>query len=167
MPDSGQYTNIATVTAEGADTGTSVNDDNPANFRCISGPEVQIVKEVKLPGGNFMDANTPDTGPKGLLGADSIYRLTVKNVGDEPLTQVTVSDAELGISNVIINDLAPGASKVLRVVDAGFENLHASGRCSSVGTFLNIADVNAIGSLSGATTRDEDPAYLSCGSGTV
>jgi len=156
----GNKANIATVTADGVNTGVPVSDDNPANVRCITGPEILLLKQVSLDGITYFDADTAETGPTGLLGADATYRLIVRNIGDEDLINVLINDSTLGIVNGVVVDLAIGAEVTLGTGD--FAELHYPMRCDSVGTVLNTARVDAEGDLLGGLVSSENPAYLNC-----
>lgn len=159
----GNVTNIASVMASGVKSEMVVSDENPANVRCITGPEIEIKKQVRLSGSaDFVDADTPAAGPTGLLGDDAIYRFIVKNLGDEGLTNVKITDNKLGIADVLIADLPVGSEVVIKQGDAGFGNLKADGYCDTVGSKLNIAKVHAKGMITGGAVNDDDPAYISC-----
>lgn len=160
--ETGNHSNVANVNATGVISAASVTDSNPANVKCITGPQIEILKQVKLAGGEFVDADTVAAGPMGLLGDDVIYRFIVKNIGDEALTKVSVTDMELGINAAIVKDLAVGEQVVLKSGDAGFENLYAAGYCDVSGSKLNIAKVKAHGALTNKLAKDDDPAYVSC-----
>jgi len=161
----GNKANIASVSANGADTGALVSDDNPANVRCITGPEIQLLKQVSIDGVNFFDADTPEEGPTGLIGADATYRLIVRNIGDEDLVNVRINDSTIFLVNAVVEDLPIGAEVV---IDAGytedFDTLFYPGRCDSVGVHLNVARVDADGDISGNPVWDDDPANLNCDS---
>jgi hypothetical protein len=160
---SGNQLNVATVEAIGANSQMVVSDENPANVRCITGPAIELRKQVSLTGGQpWFDADTVETGPTGLLGDDATYRLVVVNVGDEDLTNITINDSALNIVNAVIADLAVGETVKIRDNAASFNELLAVGHCDSVGSKLNIAQVQANGSISYISVTDEDPAYISC-----
>jgi len=163
----GNKANFATVIANGVATGVPVSDDNPANVRCITGPEIELLKQVSLNGVDFFDADTAATGPTGLLGADATYRMIVRNIGDEDLVNVTIDDSTLFISGAKVQNLPVGAEVVIDVgysydMDNSFDALVYPNRCDSVGVMLNIAVVNANGSISGLPVMDDDPANLNC-----
>jgi hypothetical protein len=159
----GNKSNIATADATGANSGTPVSDEDPANVRCIVGPEIQLLKQVSLDGVSFVDADTAATGPTGPLGADATYRLIARNVGDEDLTNVTIDDSTLGITAAVIPDLPIGAEIVIDVGSFGvFQELFFPNRCDSVGAKLNIAQVNATGQVTGVPVQDDNPAYVNC-----
>ena len=159
----GNKSNIATVSAAGANSGTQVGDDDPANVRCIVGPEIELLKQVSLDGVNFVDADAPADGPTGLLGADATYRLIVRNVGDEGLVNVMIDDTTLGIVDALVPNLPVGAEVVIDVGSfGGFDELFFPNRCDSTGTKLNIAEVSAHGAITGTPVQDDNPAYVNC-----
>ena len=164
----GNKSNIATVAANGVATGTPVGDDDPANVRCIVGAAIDLLKQVSVNGSPFLDADTAAGGPTGLLGDDATYRLIVRNIGDEDLTNVTIDDTTLGITSESIPDLPIGAEVV---IDAGsfgkFDELFAAGRCDAVGAKLNIAEVHANGDTTGTPVGDDNPAFVNCESPIV
>src|SRR4029077_18785440 len=85
----GQQTNVGTVTARNASTGTTVSDDNPANY-FGDAPAINIVKFV-----NGQDANTP-TGPHVAAGSTATFTYVVTDTGNVPLANVVVTDDKLG-----------------------------------------------------------------------
>jgi uncharacterized repeat protein (TIGR01451 family) len=159
----GNKSNVATVAAIGVSTQLVVSDDNPANVKCITGPAIEIKKQVRFQGNTrFVDADTVAAGPTGLVGDNAIYRFIVKNIGDEDLTNVTVTDGVLNISGVVVADLPVNAEVVIKSGTAGFENLYVQGMCEASGSKLNIAQVQANGVLTNTAVNDEDPAYVNC-----
>lgn len=159
----GNQLNVATVTAIGVDTQQLVSDDNPANLRCISGPAIEIKKQVRIDtSAQYVDADTASNSPSGMLGDDVDYRVLVRNVGGEDLNGVSISDSQLGILDLVIGYLAVGAEVVIDNSVPGFENLYAVGHCNSTGNKLNVASVTAVGSITNTSVNDDDPAYVSC-----
>ena len=165
----GHVNKIATVDANGVSSGIPVSDDDPAVVQCVAEPDISLRKEVSLNGGPFVDANTPASGPTGPLFSDAEYRLIVENTGTQTLENAVISDPSLGLVNVPVpgSDLLPGEIVVVTSIDAGFGPLIVEDRCTSVGTFLNIASVDARAALSGTAVNDDDPAYVNCESPMV
>jgi hypothetical protein len=159
----GNKLNIATVSANGVISGAAVSDDNPANIKCISGPSIELLKQVSLTGAEpFYDADTVETGPTGLIGDDATYRMIVRNIGDEDLTNITIDDSALGIVSALVSELPIGAEVVLDSGDFGFDALYAAGRCDAVGTKLNVAQVHASGAITNTSVMDDDSANINC-----
>lgn len=158
----GVVSNVARVDAIGLDSEGVVSDANPAHVNCVAGPAIDIRKQIRLSNGQFMDADTPDEGPVGLLGVNAAYRFIVRNVGGENLTNVVISDATLGLSDVAVGNLAVGAEVVINQATPGFAALSVTNHCDAVGTKHNRASVSANGVISGVAVNDADPAYSTC-----
>ncbi len=160
----GKVNKIASVDGEGADSGISVSDDDPAIVDCVAEPDISLRKEVSLDGGPFLDANSPDAAPSGDLGADAEYKLIVENTGTETLVDAVINDGALGLINVPVPDgpLAPGDKREITSGSFGFGALMVVDRCDSAGTKLNMARVDAKGQTTGALVESEDPAYVNC-----
>jgi hypothetical protein len=158
----GVKTNIASVMASGAISEVVVISEDPANVKCITGPAIEIKKQVRMNGGDFEDADLPADAVVGELGDNAVFRLVVINTGDEDLTNVRVSDQKLGIDNVLIANLAVGEQVVINRLSAGFEALQAQGYCDAVGKKLNVAKVKAKGVLTNKPVDADDPAYVQC-----
>src|SRR5262249_34999103 len=77
----GQQTNVGTVTARDANTGTTVTDNNPANY-FGDAPGIQIVKFV-----NSFDADSPP-GLHVPVGSTLTFGYVVINTGNVPLANV-------------------------------------------------------------------------------
>lgn len=163
----GNYENVASTTGESVETGEEVTDSDPANIRCVGEPDIQIVKEISVDGGTtWGDANAPGDADTPTVEAPSgaLYQFTVTNIGDLPLVNLVVDDAELGIPPTPIpGTLEPGASVVIGSGTDGFADLNVEQRCASGGTFINTASVtaNPIDDPEEDVT-DSDPATLIC-----
>ncbi|MDW4571996.1 SdrD B-like domain-containing protein [Microbacterium sp. M3] len=117
----GQYANLGTVTgtapattdAQGVVTpGVQVDDEDPSHYFGVASA-VDIEKAT-----NGQDADEP-TGPLVAVGEDVRWTYVVTNTGNVPLTNVTVTDDQVGAadidcaetgSNVVPGPLAPEAS---------------------------------------------------------
>ncbi len=86
----GHQTNTGSVTAQDANNppGTSVSDNNPANY--YGGPGIKIVKFV-----NGQDADSP-TGPHFAAGSTLTFTYVVTNASNGPLSNIVVTDDKLG-----------------------------------------------------------------------
>ena len=144
-----------------------------ANSSISVGPCIDIVKEVSVDGGDtWFDANTLDDSPGTTDGA--IYRFRVTNCSSVTLTDVTVTDPNLGENGLplIINlgTLAPDTSvNVEPNGNFGSPLLEKPLLCADVPPpgnedpiKFNLASV--VGTVSGTSTtvEDSDPAYVRC-----
>ncbi len=94
------------VGSHGAITRTKVRDDDAAYLICKGRqPAVSIEKQVRLPDGDWVDADTADAAVVQTLGAGVEYRLRIANVGSVGLTNIRVSDADLAIQDVLASNL--------------------------------------------------------------
>ena len=160
----GEILNIAFVEASGSTSGTVVESQDPAYVRCEN-PQIELQKEVSIDGVNYFDADLADANdvPVGLKGeTTAYYRLIVKNIGTETLTNVLISDAKLGIEQAIA-DLAPGVTQIIDSGEIGFSALLEQNVCrGQTGVKTNIASVMASGAISEVVVISEDPANVKC-----
>lgn len=161
--NSGTFLNTASTTGASVDTGEQVTASDPANLNCVGTPHISLRKQISVDGGTSWadadavgDADVPQvTFPHGAL-----YQLIVKNDGTSPLTNVQVSDPDLGIAATTIADLAVGAE--VTVGSGTIPALSVATRCNSSGTFVNTAAVSATSSETGAGVNASNPAVLVC-----
>jgi hypothetical protein len=165
----GTYANVAgaegLVVAGGVTTGTRVRDDDAAYLICKSQqPAVGIEKQVRLPGGAWVDADTADAAVVQTVGAGVEYRLVVSNVGTGGLTNIRVSDTALAIQDVMASNLLTyGQSVTVTAATPGFQNLDQIGRCTAAGDLLNTATVSATArSNASEVVSAQDPAWIKC-----
>lgn len=164
----GNKLNVATVTAVGDLSKEAVSDSDPANLNCITGPAIEIKKQVRFANSDiFVDADTIETAPTAQLDGDlasrsAVYRFIVTNVGDEHLTNVSITDNKLNIVDVVIDDLPVGGKVVISQQTSGFENLFVEGQCDQVGHKENIAKVRADGVYTDISVMDKDVAFVNC-----
>jgi hypothetical protein len=126
-------------------------------------PSIRLKKAIAIPPSlDFADANDEASAPTAVAPSDAEYQLVVVNDGNETLVDIVINDATLGLVNVPVGTLAPGEFRELRSGMAGFAALHVEDRCTSAGTFVNVADVAGRGEGSGILVTDEDPALLIC-----
>ena len=167
---SGLIENIATAAGTSDELASDeVTETDNARLECIGPPMIAVVKEVSLNGGTtWHDANaepfpTAVTNPQSPVTA--LYRITVSNVGDVPLTGVVVNDPTLGIVNYA--PLGAGGAGTLAVaetvvIDSGdIGALTVQNRCATTGEKANVAYAEG---YSAAGTKDEatDPATVEC-----
>jgi uncharacterized repeat protein (TIGR01451 family) len=163
-------TNVATVHAVTADVlADPVSSSDTANVRCVGSPAVAIVKEVSVDGGatyHDADADNDPSTPTVEPPADALYRIRVTNIGTAALENLLVTDVQLAItvdlSTLVppVLELAPGESVVLDEGNVG--GLATPGRCTSAGTFINMAHVDATAVATGEAVDAVDPATLIC-----
>ena len=156
----GNVTNIASVNGTSPRTGNTVSDSDPAVVKCVR-ERIDIVKEVSVDGGvTFLDANDPAGAPATSVGSGALYRLTVTNTGTSDLVNVVVNDAQLGIVDFAVGDLAAGQSVVL--TQGEIPALEQPARCQAPGDLTNIASVDGESVDTGNTVSDSDPAVVRC-----
>jgi hypothetical protein len=166
----GIYANVASakgrvVRPNGVVTGTIVRDDDPAYLICKSWqPAVSIEKQVRLPGGQWVDADTADEAVVQTVGAGVEYRIRITNVGSGGLTNIRVSDTNLAIQNALASKLLWSRQSVtVTAAKRGFENLSQIGRCTAAGDLLNTATVTASARSNPAlVVSAQDPAWVKC-----
>lgn len=140
----GQQLNEATVTGDG--DLVTVTDTDPAYYFGLSEPAIDVEKFVSPDGGTtFIDADTPP-GPTIFSGTDPIFKYVVINTGNEPLTEVTLIDSDLGPLTTPTDTLTPAES---------FE-VFVTGNWNE-GQQFNTATVEGTGIT--ITVTDTDPAY--------
>jgi uncharacterized repeat protein (TIGR01451 family) len=136
----GQYSNIGTVNATGA--GTAVTDSDPSHYFGVA-PGITIVKST-----NGDDANDPP-GPFVTLPSTVTWTYLVTNSGNVPLTGVTVTDNQSGVTPNCggVTTLAVGASMTCT----------ASG-AAQPGQYENIGLATGI-TPTGTTVVETDPSH--------
>jgi len=165
----GTYPNVAGaegfVVKGGVTTGTGVRDDDAAYLVCkTQQPAVGIEKQVRLPGGAWVDADTADAAVVQSVGAGVEYQFVVSNVGSGALTNIRVSDADLAIQDAVASNLLTyGKSVTVTAATPGFQNLDQIGRCTAAGDLLNTAMVTASARSNPAlVVSAQDPAWVKC-----
>jgi hypothetical protein len=161
--ESGTFGNTASTSGASAETGEVVNDSDPANLKCVGTPDISLLKQISVDGGTtWFDADAvgdPDV-PQVTFPHGALYRLIVENTGTAPLTNVQVSDPDLGIGPTAIADLAVGAQVI--VGSGEIPALSVAERCNSSGNFINTASVSAQSAETGQGVNDSNPAVLVC-----
>ena len=143
------FTNVADVTATDP-LGNPVGDSDDAVV-IVSAPAIEMVK-------------TADT-PVIVSGADATFTITVTNVGTDPLTDVTVTDALAPDCDAAIGDLASGEATTYSCTMPAL-NADVTNTASVVGTHPlggtvtdeDTADVNVIApAITITKTADNTP----------
>ena len=141
----GQHTNTATAT--GSYGNVIVQDTDDANYIVPASPAVDVEKYVSVDGGvTWQDADTPP-GPQANAGGSVYFRFVVTNVGNVPLSNVTLSDNVYTLNNCTIpNPLLPGQSHTCWLGPV----------TAQAGQHTNTATVEGV--YGGVTVRDTDDA---------
>ncbi len=132
----GQYENLGTATGEYGQT--NVSDTDPSHYFGAE-PAIDIEKST-----NGEDADTP-TGPVLAVGDTVTWEYVVTNTGNVPLTDIVVTDDQLG-EICTIPELMPGDSQACTATGT-----------AEVGQYANTG--NATGTYDGMTVSDEDPSH--------
>ncbi|WP_372530389.1 hypothetical protein [Pontibacterium sp.] len=124
-------------------------------------PSIDIKKEVSVDGGStFFDANDAGSAPATLVGGGALYKLTVENTGDTALENVVINDADLGIVNYSVGNLAIGQIVVL--TENEILALNVPGRCSGTGVVSNTATAAGNDVILQIPVNDSDDANVLC-----
>jgi uncharacterized repeat protein (TIGR01451 family) len=160
---SGTFFNTAETSGQSGETAEVVTAGDPATLVCVGDPDIDLLKEISIDGGTtWFDANDAGSAPSAFAPSDAYYRITVTNTGTTDLENITVSDPTLGLVDVMVDNLAVGASVVLDSGSLGFEALYVTGRCTTAGEFANNASTQGDSTETGETVTDSDPAVLLC-----
>ena len=158
----GSYPNVATVSGSATD-GTIVSDSDTANLVCTGTPGISILKEISIDGSLWADAkNVGDLDvPETLFPSDAQYRFTITNTGNVALENVVVTDAALGITGHLIQNLA--VAEVVVLTQGDIAAMFVANRCTNSGTFTNSVSVTANESgTTGSPVSDSDTSVLEC-----
>jgi large repetitive protein len=152
----GPYTNIGTVTATPVNTvggaiagATTVTDTDAANHVAAL-PGIDVEKHVAATSVPFVSADDADTatGPFIVVGGTAYWTYTVTNSGNVALTNVVITDSQLGVIAC-----GPGALAVGETRTCAPQSTPVSAGQSSTG-------VNAVGTdPNGQTVGDADPVH--------
>lgn len=130
-----------------------LGEDTAVVFIRIPNPDIQIVKYVQDMDGDWHNANTPATGPLMENGSAVSWKYVIENIGDEPLTNVVVTDDQSVVVSGQQNTLAVG-----EIVEY-FADGTVSDPCES---YRNVGRVDGIGAVTGLMVTDTDPAHYRC-----
>jgi hypothetical protein len=157
----GQYGNFGDVI--GTYEGVDVTDIDPSHYFGVDRP-ISLSKEISIDGGiTWFDANNAASAPVAAAPSDAEYRITVINTGDMELENVEISDDTIVFPwPYVIGNLTVGQTAVIGM--GNIPQLDVVDRCTTSGTFLNIASVTANPvALPSVTVSDDDTANLRCG----
>jgi uncharacterized repeat protein (TIGR01451 family) len=142
----GQQTNVATVTAQDVNSGTTVTDDNPANYFGDLGG-VHIVKFV-----NGQDADSP-AGPHVPVGSTVTFTYVVTDTGNAALQNVHVTDDTLGTITSFTGDTNGNG-----LLDQTETWTYTATATALAGEHTNVATVTAQNVTTAAMVTDDNPA---------
>jgi uncharacterized repeat protein (TIGR01451 family) len=154
-------TNTATASGIAATSGQSVGSDDTAHLACVGKPDILVLKEVSIDGGNtFFDA--PSTDPVlAPVDTEVIYRITVTNTGDVDLVDVTVTDTKISGDPIVIPLLKVGETYTIPLAD--WPKLDYGTVCPVPGTYTNRADATGKSAEWDADgDSDSDDANVEC-----
>ena len=135
----GLYENLGTVTATDP-FGTEVTDDDPSHYRGVA-PGIDVEKAT-----NGADADDAP-GPLIAVGDPVVWTYVVTNIGNEPLTNVAVTDDQGVPVTCPSPNLAAGASM----------DCTAPADTADPGQYENVA--TALGTAGTRTVRDSDASH--------
>jgi uncharacterized repeat protein (TIGR01451 family) len=140
----GDYTNLGTVTGDYGDV--TVSDEDPSHYNVVCAPNIDIEKST-----NGVDADTAP-GPVLVYGSNVTWEYVVRNTGNVHLTNVTVSDDQLGtITNIV--DKGNGDDTLL----PGEVWTYQATGSAECGQYANIGDV--MGYYGSIPVTDSDPSH--------
>jgi uncharacterized repeat protein (TIGR01451 family) len=140
----GDYTNLGTVTGDYGDV--TVSDEDPSHYNVVCAPGIDIEKST-----NGVDADTAP-GPVLVYGSNVTWEYVVRNTGNVHLTNVTVSDDQLGtITNIV--DKGNGDDTLL----PGEVWTYQATGSAECGQYANIGDV--MGYYGSIPVTDSDPSH--------
>lgn len=162
----GEKANVAG--AEGySEAGVKDEATDSATVDCIGQPAIRITKEVSADGVNFEDVSV-----SAIVPSDAWYRITVENIGTVDLENVTISDAILGLTDVVVTGaagaglLAIGEVVVISHSGGGGDNelaeLYVPGLCFEADSYFNTAIADGKSAESVQTVDDADSATFIC-----
>ena len=161
--DAGTFINVASTSGQGKDSGDPVMDSDPAIIECEGQPNIEIIKQISVDGGaTFADADSPGDPDVSTipLGSSVLYRLIVRNTGTQDLENVFINDPVLNIAGFFVGDLAVGAE--ITLTEGDIPALAVADRCTTTGTFINVAIVFGSEVGTGDQVTDSDPAVVEC-----
>jgi uncharacterized repeat protein (TIGR01451 family) len=144
----GQQTNTGTVTGQDFNSppGTTVTDDNPANY-FGDAPAIEITKFV-----NGQDADTPP-GAHVSAGSTLTFTYVVTNTGNVPLANVVVTDDKLGPITSFTGDTNGNG-----LLDLNETWTFTATAVAQPGQQTNTGTVTGHDGDTGATVTDNNPA---------
>jgi uncharacterized repeat protein (TIGR01451 family) len=134
----GQYANLATVRGTSVVSATQIVSDTDPSHYFGQSPAISLQKLT-----NGVDADLP-TGPLIEAGAVVTWSYLVRNMGNVPLTGITVVDNQIGSVNCPTSTLAPGATMTCTATGIAqpgqYANLGTATGTPPVGPNVNATD---------------------------
>lgn len=156
----GTLTNTAIAAGTSDETGNPVEASDDAVVLCVE-EELTVLKEISVDNGvTYVDANDANSAPAVAIIGGARYRITVTNTGTATLNNVVVNDAELGIVNAAIGNLAPNAQVVLS--SGQIPALDQPTRCEQPGTLTNTAIASGTSDATDNPVEASDDAVVLC-----
>ncbi|MCC6457527.1 MAG: hypothetical protein IT328_21400 [Caldilineaceae bacterium] len=145
----GQYANTGTVTGTPPD-GPNVTDTNPSHYFGVepSSPAIDIIKFT-----NGEDADTP-RGPEIEIGTAVTWTYEVRNTGNVPLSNITVTDDQAGVTPVYVSGDANGND----LLEVGEVWLFQATGIAVGGQYANIGTVTGT-PPDGPSVTDSNPSH--------
>lgn len=140
MTTPGQYRNMGTATGKAPD-GQQVEDDDPSHCYGYEDPGIDLEKHT-----NGSDSDVPP-GATIATGAPVEWTYLVSNTGNVPLSDVSVSDDQLGAISCPKNSLDIGESMTC-----------TAGGAAVCGQYANVGTVNGL-SPTGTPVTNSDPSH--------
>lgn len=138
----GQYVNNATVVGTPINGAPNVTDSDPSHYFGLANAAIMLEKAT-----NGEDADDP-TGPQIKVGDPVTWTYVVTNIGTITLTNVTLTDDQLGTVTCPQNILAPSASMICTATGSATE-----------GQYENLGTVVGTPTDGGSNVTDTDPSH--------
>jgi len=141
----GQYANTGTAT--GYSGGFPVSDTDPDHY-FGSGPCIHIEKST-----NGLDADNP-TGPTIPVGGAVLWEYVVTNCGNMPLSSITVTDSEAGVTPAYVS----GDTGNFGFLDLTETWIYQANGTATAGQYANTGNVTGTPPV-GSPVSDDDPSH--------
>lgn len=165
------YTNSATVDANGVDSGTWVDatDTTPVKVETPD-PSIKIDKTDKNP--DDLDGVEEDDSQKVTGGGDAVFQIKVTNDGNEPLKTLKVTDAiapncawSVTLPSTIPNtwsdfEVAGPGNNGNNLLEPGEHFTYTCSKPNTSANYTNTAGAEGTGDTSGEKVTDEDDSEV-------
>ena len=141
------------VEVQSGGTIDGAGEDYATAFVRVPCPDIMITKYVKGMDSTWYDANTQATGPVMANGSVVSWKYVIENIGDEPLTNVVVTDDQ-GVTVTCPQNTLNVTETMICFADGTVPD-----PCES---YRNEGRVDGIGVLTGKPVWDTDPAHYVC-----